>query len=262
MFGIGGPERADEGLQLAWGAFLMGDPTGTNYVGLAAEAGLLQPVNLDMASRLYAGAIAAGDVPSAIRLAHLVFNGQASGKPDELIGHLERAASLGFADAAALLGDAYKIGQITTRDPAAAASWYQRSAELGSAYAAAELAALHLRGETTGLADEEALAFARQTVQDGSDYGLHVLGQFLAEGYGTPADPEAAVRTGRRLWAAAWQFRRSVWPKRLSRARVSLLIRIVPVPFSNNTGRHIRPRPMRYCRVLAMRKPVHASEPR
>ena len=117
------------------------------------------------------------------------------------LGHLQRLAAGGDAQAQFALARTYHRGRGVTQDVAAAARWYRAAAEQGAAAAQYRLGQLFAFGD--GVAQDYAaaarwyLAAARQGHADAQND----LGDLYALGHGVPRDDSAATK----WWRAAAQ---------------------------------------------------------
>jgi TPR repeat protein len=127
-----------------------------------------------------------GRGPDAIRQAFAHFLRAAEGGHGWALYEAGRAAERGMA------------GQ--PGDPAVARVWYDRAMAEGVDAAPGAIASLYERGLGVPADDVRALALYHMGARAGNAWATYKVGAFVAEGRGTPADPDAA-----RAWLAAAQ---------------------------------------------------------
>ncbi|MQX36426.1 tetratricopeptide repeat protein [Roseospira navarrensis] len=199
--GQGGPADARAALALfhdaaaaghAWAALELGRLYDTGVPGIAQDR--------QAAWHWFREAAARGVAQGHTALAKaLIRDGQGPEAIRQAFAHFERAAAEGHAWALVEAGRAAERGAAgQPGDPAVARAWYERALAEGVDAAPGALASLHERGLGVPRDDARALALYHQGARAGNAWATYKVGAFVAEGRGTPADPDAA-----RAWLTA-----------------------------------------------------------
>lgn len=107
---------------------------------------------------------------------------------------LEKAASLGHADAQGLLGSMYLIGRGISKDVKLAIHWLQKAALLGHAEAQSLLGAIYLVGKDAPQDFVQAQQWLRQAAEQGLADAQYLLGMMYYQGNGVPQNLRQAYQ--------------------------------------------------------------------
>ncbi|MBB4313575.1 tetratricopeptide repeat protein [Roseospira marina] len=199
--GQGGPEDARGAVALFGEAAAGGHGWAALELGRVFEAGAPGiPADLGAAWRWYQEAAARGVAQGHTALGRLVAReGRGPEAIREAFGHFARAAEGGHTWAL------YEAGKVAEQgvggqpgDPATARAWYERAMTQGVDAAPGAIASLYERGLGVEQDDVRALALYHMGARAGNAWATYKVGSFVAEGRGTPADPDAA-----RAWLTA-----------------------------------------------------------
>jgi len=201
--GQGGPADPSGALALfqeaaasghGWAALELGRLYEEGVPGIAPDARLAWQWYQEAAARGVAqGHTALGKI--------LARDGQGLDAARQAFAHFMRAAEGGHAWALYEAGQAAEHGAAgLPGDPAVARAWFERAYAEGVDAAPGAIASLYERGLGVPEDDARALALYHMGARAGNAWATYKVGAFVAEGRGTPADPNAA-----RAWLVAAQ---------------------------------------------------------
>lgn len=115
-------------------------------------------------------------------------------KYEEAKEFLEKAAAEGNADAKALLGKMYVLGQGVVEDVKKGLDYLEDAAERGSSYAMAELGKFYVEGKHgVEKATDKGLEFIKKSIDTGGYYGHLAMARLYELGEGVEHSTEKAV---------------------------------------------------------------------
>lgn len=123
--------------------------------------------------------------------------------PEKTFEALEKGLALYPADGEAgraclALGDCFREGFGTERDPEKALKWYKKGEEKGQSLGGVLAAKLWYDGDFGPGKEKRAFSQMKRSAKDGDARAMYFLGRFLAEGIGTAADGKQAEEWFRR----------------------------------------------------------------
>lgn len=124
-----------------------------------------------------------------------------NGGSAEIFKWLQKAAELGSADAAWILGECYRAGYITPQDAAQAAAWYRKAAEQGHGKAQYKLGLCLATGQGVTVDHPQALEWYRKAAEQRLEEARLAAYWCFATAAGVPQEDTAAVEWYRRVAA-------------------------------------------------------------
>ena len=167
--GEGGPRDQTQAERLLRQAVEAGSAEAAHSLARHYEAGSFGERDPADSLALYRTAFRLGDATAGRALAKSLGLSTEAGREtaDATVKRLERGMGDGRAEAALVLGDLYRRGELVAEEPAKALHLYETAARLGSATAYLRLARLQISGD----AGDEAPGKAREWVLKGAEAG-------------------------------------------------------------------------------------------